>query len=181
MNNNNKDYWVVPVNVAMSGTVKVDKADFPTLESAMKYVNDDPDRLLTVPDNLEYIDGSWGCPYDHKEPYHIDMLRGGLNNNEPDLIGEMNCEKILEEILEVARRDLNVDECMGYHMPDGKHHLFIYVDDSLGSDNKWYIVEPNKIVDGAHEPMGDIYEASYNNFDALKNACRMCIERYFWN
>ena len=87
--------------------------------------------------------------------------------------------EVFSEILKLAKTELNENESIGYTMPDGKHHLFIWVDDSGGEDDLYYIIEPNKVVDGAHEPIGDNGSATYNYFSELLLESVWVIERYF--
>lgn len=87
--------------------------------------------------------------------------------------------EILSEILKLAKSELNENKNIGYTMPDGKHHLFIWVDDSLGGDDLYYVIEPNKVVNGAHEPIGDNSAATYNDFSELLLNIVWVIERYF--
>lgn len=84
---------------------------------------------------------------------------------------------VLEDILNLAVSELNKNKSIGYNMPDGKHHIYVYVDDSVPGE-KWYIVEPNRVVDGAHEPMGDTAGAKYDNFADLMVACMWCMEQF---
>lgn len=70
----------------------------------------------------------------------------------------MEIWKCLQEILELTETEKFWEngDCIGYNLPDGKHHLFIYVDGNTGGDDEPVIViEPNLIVNGAHEPCGD--------------------------
>lgn len=89
---------------------------------------------------------------------------------------------VLEEILKRAVSELNENTCMGYTMPDGKHHIFIWVDDSATyadpTKEAFYVIEPNRVIDGAHEPMGDTAGAEYNNFGELMVACMWCMEQF---
>lgn len=67
----------------------------------------------------------------------------------------MNIWKCLQDILELTETEKFWEngDSIGYDLPDGKHHLFIYVDDSCGTDT--VVIEPNLIVNGGHEPCGD--------------------------
>ena len=90
---------------------------------------------------------------------------------------EQNETKVLREILSLAEAELNDNGSIGYTMPDGKHHIFIYVDD-VSDEKHLYIIEPNRVIDGAHEPMGDTAGAEYNNFSDLAVGCLWCIEQF---
>lgn len=83
---------------------------------------------------------------------------------------------MLKSIYDLAKEELNENGNIGYTLPNGKYHLFIFVDDSLGSDDLWYIIEPNEVVDGAHEPIGNNTSAPYNDFEALLLGCMWAIE-----
>lgn len=86
---------------------------------------------------------------------------------------------MLKSIYDLAKEELNENGSIGYTFPDGKYHLFVFVDDNLGDDedDKWYIVEPNKVVDGAHEPIAPMNgSAPYNDFETLLLACLWAIE-----
>ena len=87
--------------------------------------------------------------------------------------------KILEEIHKLAVTELNENKSIGYTMPDGKHHLFISVDDNCGKDEYCYIIEPNLAEDGAHTPIEDNTSVSYNDFGSLLIGCMWCIENFF--
>jgi len=84
--------------------------------------------------------------------------------------------EMLKSIYDLAKEDLNENGNIGYTLPNGKYHLFIFVDDSLGDDEKCYIVEPNEVVNGAHEPIGNNTSAPYNDFGALIAECMWAIE-----
>jgi len=100
-------------------------------------------------------------------------------------MNELNKSNILQEILRLAKSELNETGSIGYTMPDGKHHIYIYVDDSIQYaddektvDDGFYVIEPNRVVDGAHEPMGDTTAADYNNFAELLVGCMWCIDQF---
>lgn len=89
-----------------------------------------------------------------------------------------NKSEILRDLLNLAKRELNTNGNIGYTMPDGKYHVFIYVDGDGGPDGPFYVIEPNKVVDGAHEPMGETTAADYNDFAELLVGCQWCIEEF---
>lgn len=100
-------------------------------------------------------------------------------------MNEKSNSAILREIMDLAKSELNKNGSIGYTMPDGKHHLYIYVDDSItyASDNKtvedgFYVIEPNRVVDGAHEPMENTTTAEYNDFAELLLGCMWCMEQF---
>lgn len=90
----------------------------------------------------------------------------------------INRSDILRDILHIARTELNENGSIGYTMPDNNHHIYIYVDDLLGPDDLFYIIEPNRVVDGAHEPMGDTAVAKYNDFSELLLGCSWCLDLF---
>lgn len=63
--------------------------------------------------------------------------------------------KCLQDILEIVEEEKFFENrsSFGYDLPDGKHHLFVFVDDSLGDDELAVVIEPNLIVFDAHEPL----------------------------
>ena len=73
------------------------------------------------------------------------------------MVDYMEMWKMLREVQDVIDLEdfwnMGDDANIGYDLPDGKHHLYIYVDDSI--EGKVIVVEPNLIVDGAHEPCGE--------------------------
>lgn len=86
---------------------------------------------------------------------------------------------VLKEISELAHRELNENGNIGYTMPNGKYHLFIYVEDSGGEDDTFYIIEANRVdEDGCHIPI-ETTSADYDNFEELLIECVRCITHYF--
>lgn len=92
-------------------------------------------------------------------------------------MSEYNKAGVLKEILKLAKEELfEPGDDIGYTMPDGKYHIYIFVDDA---DEKIYVVEPNKVVDGAHEPIGEQnYLAAYNDFGDLAVGCLFCMDEF---
>lgn len=88
--------------------------------------------------------------------------------------------QILREILATAQTSLLNDSDMGYTMPDGKHHIYIYADQETHWDDrpadKFYVVEPNKVVNGAHEPMGDTFITTGLNLSEVLIGCQWCMD-----
>lgn len=93
------------------------------------------------------------------------------------MINKTNFE-ILSEIRNLLIEELNENGSIGYTMPDNKYHIFIYIEDIY--DNKIYVIEPNKIIDGGHEPMGDTYNAYYGDVAGVLVGVMWCID-YFFN
>lgn len=89
--------------------------------------------------------------------------------------------EILREILQLAKEELNVNGSIGFTMPDGKHHIFAYVEEPSSAYIKvkpCYVIEPNKIVDGACVPIGEPATVNYNDFAELLVACAYCLEEF---
>lgn len=86
--------------------------------------------------------------------------------------------EVLREILSLVKSELNEfgpENGVGYTMPDEKYHIFIYLDNA---DDEIYVIEPNKVVDGAHEPIGENYLATYNDSAELLLGCEWCMETF---
>ena len=86
----------------------------------------------------------------------------------------MSNAKVLKDILDLALSELKENGSIGYTMPDGKYHIFISIDET--SDGHFYFIEPNRIVDGAAEPMGDTTTANMYDFSGLLLGCAWCID-----
>lgn len=52
--------WTIPVTWEMCGTVRISAA---TLEEAMAIAKDE-EGVIPLPDNSEYVDGSWRLSYE---------------------------------------------------------------------------------------------------------------------
>lgn len=92
---------------------------------------------------------------------------------------------VLREILSLAKSELNENGSISYKMPDGKHHIYIYFDDSITYadasktiEDGYYVIEPNRVVEGAMEPLGDTMTAEYNDFAELLIGCEWCMEQF---
>ena len=59
--------WRIPVTWEMCGEVITEA---PTLEDAMIYARDD-NGILPLPDDREYVDGSWRLSYDMSETEEV--------------------------------------------------------------------------------------------------------------
>lgn len=81
----------------------------------------------------------------------------------------------LKDILLEAKEELKeLGDSIGYTTPDNKYHMFIYVDDM---DEKVFVIEPNRVEDGAHEPFtGDTYIAEFGDFADLMVGCMWAME-----
>lgn len=85
----------------------------------------------------------------------------------------------LREILDIAKvevKDYHFDS-FGYDV--GNYHFYIWCDDSFGENELWWIIEPNKLEDGAAEPCGEVEEVRYQDYAQLLVACASLAERYF--
>lgn len=93
---------------------------------------------------------------------------------------EQSNAHVLKDVLGLVRSDLNEvgpENGIGYTMLDGKHHIFIYLDDI--DDEKEYVIEPNRVVDGAHEPLaGTVYCAPYGDYGELMVGCQWCLDLF---
>ena len=87
---------------------------------------------------------------------------------------------ILKELLELAKIELPAGNDMGYTMPDGKHHIYIYPDQEVHWDDSpaetFYVIEPNKVINGAHEPMDDTYITGTRDISEVIIGCQWCLE-----
>lgn len=74
-------------------------------------------------------------------------------------------ECLQDVLVECCNADIFHDEeaTVGYDLPDGKHHLFIYVDEFSNGYN--IVIEPNLIVDGGHEPCGEPGLCEWEDFN----------------
>lgn len=93
--------------------------------------------------------------------------------------------RILQEILALAKTELEKEQNpdMGYTTPDGKYHIFIYKDQEHSWDDgpapySFYVVEPNKVVNGAHEPLGDTFLTESLDLSELIVGCQWCLEQF---
>lgn len=108
-------------------------------------------------------------------PYGDDCL---VENICIDTLTPENYSKWLgTEISELVSKELNRNNEFGYTMPDGKHHIYIYAD--FLDEDKVFVAEPNRVVDGAHEPfVGDTYIGPWENFDELCKGIEWCLEQF---
>lgn len=94
-----------------------------------------------------------------------------------DNLKENYSNYLLDEIVTLAKNELNGNGSIGYTMPDGLHHIYIYAD--FLDNEKVFVVEPNRVVDGAHEPfVGDTYIGSWEDFDELCKGIKWCLEQF---
>lgn len=96
----------------------------------------------------------------------------------------MNADsRILYEIMSLARTELEENPDMGYTTPDGKYHIYIYAEQEHNWEDgpepySFYVVEPNKVVNGAHEPMGDTFITDGLDLDEVLIGCQWCLEQF---
>lgn len=69
--------WKIPVTWEVCGTIL---CEAPTLEEAMEYARD-KDGVIPLPDDSDYIDGSWRLSYEMDE---AETVREGWNNGQKD-------------------------------------------------------------------------------------------------
>lgn len=143
------------------------------LEGHVKIKASSPNNALEQADLLYNGQGEELPDMDDVCPLHFSIEE---SRTHPDM--HYNQSEILREILNLAKSELNENGAIGYTMPDGKYHIYIYVDDSFGKPDRHYILEPNRVVDGAHEPMGDTTSAEYNDFGELMLGCAWCMEQF---
>ena len=69
---------------------------------------------------------------------------------------------------------------MGYTTPDGRYHIYIYADQEIHWDDRpadtFYVIEPNKVVDGAHEPFGDTFITTSRDLSEVLIGCQWCLD-----
>lgn len=87
---------------------------------------------------------------------------------------------ILEEILALAKKELPAGNDIGFTMPDGKYHIYIYPDQEVNWDDTppktFYVIEPNKVLNGAHEPMGDTHLTRTRDISEVIIGCQWCLQ-----
>lgn len=100
--------------------------------------------------------------------------------------------EILQEILNLAKSELNENGDIGYTMPDGKYHIYISVESYYdwssdgGKEKRYYLIEPNELFlqkDGKESyseaiPMGENLTVDYDDFAGLLVACANCMEQF---
>lgn len=88
--------------------------------------------------------------------------------------------EIMKELLYSAKTVLQPEGAMGYTMPDGKHHIYIYAETEPAWPGRkaesYYVVEPNQVVDGAHEPMDTPYSTNTQDLAEVLIGCQWCME-----
>lgn len=94
-----------------------------------------------------------------------------------DDLKESYFDWLLVEIDTLAKDELNKNGSIGYTMPDGLHHIYIYAD--FLDNEKVFVVEPNRVVDGAHEPfVGDTYVGSWEDAKEFRKGLEWCFEQF---
>ena len=71
--------WKIPVTWEMCGNVVVEAA---TLEEAMNIARDD-DGVIPIPDDSDYVDGSWRLSYEMSD---IEEVRDLWNSGQEDCV-----------------------------------------------------------------------------------------------
>lgn len=89
-------------------------------------------------------------------------------------------DELADEFLTVVERDLSADgpeNGIGYTLPNGEYHIFAYVD--FIDDDRVVVLEPNKVVDGAHEPIGgETFIVDFGDTDGLRQGCDWCLSQF---
>lgn len=88
--------------------------------------------------------------------------------------------EIMRELLFLAKTTLQPEGAMGYTMPDGKYHIYIYAETEPAWPGReaqnYYVVEPNEVVNGAHEPMDTPYATNTLDLSEVLIGCHWCME-----
>ena len=86
---------------------------------------------------------------------------------------------VAREVLSLVQSELTApgaENGVGYTLPDGKYHIFIYMDEA---DDTVYVIEPNRVEGGCHEPVGrDTYLAKVGDMPDLMLGCLWCLEQF---
>ena len=77
---------------------------------------------------------------------------------------------------ELHHNDLEDGETLGYRVPHKKYHIFGYKEDIKGCDH--LNIEPNRVIDGACEPCGDVITVECGKMDEVKFAIKSCFELF---
>lgn len=112
-----------------------------------------------------------------------EKAKGKASESEKVLAPMKTDSRILYEIMSLARTELDENPDMGYTTPDGKYHIYIYAEQEHNWEDgpdpySFYVVEPNKVVDGAHEPMGDTFITDGLDLDEVLIGCQWCLEQF---
>lgn len=155
-------------------------------EGRMKAVNidwdvDSPEETDQLPLAIEIPEGM--TDEDEISDYLSEVT--GFCHKGFDLVAEMqmlNKADVLKEILQLAKDELDKPGEFGYTMPDGKHHIYVSVDDigsHLSGHEYIYRIEPNRLdEDGCAEPMGNVYTADFGDYAELLLGCVWCMEQF---
>ena len=89
-------------------------------------------------------------------------------------------DEMVDEVMELLEHDLAAEgpeNGTGWTLPDGKYHIFAYVD--FIDDERVVVLEPNKVVHGAHEPIfGDTFIVAFGDVERLKRGVDWCLEQF---
>lgn len=95
----------------------------------------------------------------------------------------MWADEMTDEVLELLEHDLAAEgpeNGTGYTLPDGKYHIFAYVD--FIDETRVIVLEPNKVIDGAHEPIfGDTFIVAFGDAEMLRKGCDWCFEQFAYD
>lgn len=89
-------------------------------------------------------------------------------------------DELVDVFMSIAERDLSAEgpeNGIGYTLPNGEYHIFAYVD--FIDDEKVIVLEPNKVVDGAHEPLGgNTFIVAFEDKEGLRQGCDWCFSQF---
>lgn len=95
-----------------------------------------------------------------------------------DSLTKENYEKwLLDDIKDLAERELDRTGSIGYTMPDGKHYIRINVEQEVDNYD-YYQITPYRVIDDTLMIMDDVACARYGNFEELINGCKWCFEQF---
>lgn len=89
-------------------------------------------------------------------------------------------DEMVDEALVLIENDLSEEgpeNGTGYTLPDGRYHIFAYVD--FIDEDRVIVLEPNKVVNGAHEPIfGDTFIVAFDDTAGLRKGLDWCLEQF---
>lgn len=94
-------------------------------------------------------------------------------------MGYFNLE-IAKNVLALAKAELTglgPENGVGYTLPEGDYHIFLYLDKI--DDKRVFVLEPNRVEDGAHVPIGgDTYVAPCGDLPEFVLGCLWCLDQF---
>lgn len=92
----------------------------------------------------------------------------------------MWADEMVDAVMDLLEHDLSAEgpeNGTGYTLPAGVYHIFAYVD--FVHDERVIVLEPNKVVRGAHEPIfGDTFIAAFEDQASLRRGIDWCLEQF---